>query len=106
MNLAELLRRLFSFSHINLVLLMSVCARLAAIDSGREEENALAMCVLGAITLIRIPVQRGQGMRVGQRITGVNWAKTGGNYLVADVLVFGIVAFSVALADVGGKVVA
>ena len=57
---------------------MSVCARLAAIDSGREEENALAMCVLGAITLTRIPVQRGQGMRVGQRITGVNWAEGGG----------------------------
>jgi len=54
---------------------MSVCVRLAAIDSGRAAENTLAMCVLGAIHLIRIPVQRGQGMRVGQQITGVNWAK-------------------------------
>ena len=70
---------------------MSVCARLAAIDSGREEENALAMCVLGAITLIRIPVQRGQGMRVGQPITGVNWAKGWGQLSSSGVLVFGIV---------------
>ena len=45
-------------------------------------------------------------MRLGQSMAGVNWAEGGGNYLVADVLVFGIVAFSVALADVGGEVVA
>ena len=72
-------------------------------DSGRAAENALAMCVLGAIPLIRIPVQRGQGMRVGQPITGVNWAKGWGQLSSSGVLVFGIVYFSVALADVGGS---
>ena len=71
---------------------MSVCVRLAAIDSGRAAENALAMCVVGrAIPLIRIAVQRGQGMRVGQPITGVNWAKGWGQLSSSGVLVFGIV---------------
>ena len=71
--------------------LMPVCVRLGAIDSGRAAESALAMCVLGAIPLIRIPVQRGQGMRVGQPITGVNWAKGWGQLSSSGVLVFGIV---------------
>ena len=70
-------------------LYVSVCA--IGGHSGQAAENALAMCVLGAITLIRIPVQRGQGMRVGQPITGVNWAKGWGQLSSSGVLVFGIV---------------